>query len=64
VLFSAARALGVPVAAIGGITLENAPSVIEAGADLLAVITDLFEARDVAARAQAYGRLFSHEITQ
>jgi thiamine-phosphate pyrophosphorylase len=63
-LFAAARALGVPLAAIGGITLENAPGVLAAGADLLAVITDLFEAPDVAARARAYGRLFAHEITQ
>lgn len=63
-LFTAARALGVPLAAIGGITLENAPAVIAAGAHLLAVISDLFEARDVAARARAYGGLFAHEITQ
>jgi thiamine-phosphate pyrophosphorylase len=46
------------VAAIGGITLDNAPQVIAAGADLLAVISDLFDAPDVAARAAAYARLF------
>lgn len=63
-LFAAARALGVPLAAIGGITLGNAPAVIAAGADLLAVISDLFEAPDVTARARAYGGLFRHEITQ
>jgi len=54
----AKRELGLPVAAIGGITLERAPQVIAAGADLLAVITDLFDAPDIAARAAAYQRLF------
>jgi thiamine-phosphate pyrophosphorylase len=53
--------LGVPKVAIGGITLENAPQVLAAGADCVAVITDLFAAPDVAARARAYGRLFQHE---
>lgn len=56
-LFSAR--LNVPVAAIGGITLQNANSVIEAGADLLAVITDLFEAPDIARRAAQYRELFA-----
>ncbi len=38
-----ARALTrLPLVAIGGITLENAPSVIEAGADSVAVISALF----------------------
>lgn len=53
-----AEDLGVPRCAIGGITLQNAPQVIAAGADLLAVITDLFEAPDIRSRALAYGRLF------
>jgi thiamine-phosphate pyrophosphorylase len=51
--------LGVPLCAIGGITLENAPSVIAAGASLLAVITDVFDASDIGARAAQYRRLFS-----
>lgn len=51
--------LGVPLCAIGGITLDNAPKVIEAGADLLAVISDLFDAPDIAARARQYGKLFT-----
>ena len=50
--------LGVPKCAIGGITLANAPQAIAAGADLLAVISDLFDAPDIAARARAYGKLF------
>lgn len=56
--------LGVPLCAIGGITLENAPALIAAGADCVAVISDLFDAPDIAARAAAYGRLFAHEIAQ
>ena len=58
-LFGEAKALGVPLAAIGGITLENAPQLIAAGADLLAVISDLFDAPDIRRRAQAYGKLFT-----
>ncbi|KPK09338.1 MAG: thiamine-phosphate synthase [Betaproteobacteria bacterium SG8_39] len=60
-LFGQARALGVPLCAIGGITLENAPTLIRAGADLLAVVSDLFDANDVAARARAYAQLFDPE---
>lgn len=57
-LFKEAHALGVPLCAIGGITLQNAPQLVEAGADLLAVITDLFDAPDITARAREYARLF------
>ena len=58
-LLGDAKTLGVPLAAIGGITLENAPQLIAAGADLLAVISDLFDAPDIRARAEAYGKLFT-----
>ncbi|MBZ0144858.1 MAG: thiamine phosphate synthase, partial [Rhodocyclaceae bacterium] len=61
---AAAKAeLGLPVCAIGGITLQNAPQLIDAGADLLAVISDLFEAPDIRARAAAYTSLFSERAT-
>lgn len=50
--------LGLPVAAIGGITLDNAAEVVAAGADLIAVIGDVFAAPDPAARAAAYRALF------
>jgi len=50
--------LGVPLCAIGGITLENAPALVAAGASLLAVISDLFDAPDIGARASQYRRLF------
>ncbi len=58
-LLGEARSRGVSVAAIGGITLGNAPQLIRAGADLLAVIGDLFDNPDVAARAAAYAELFA-----
>ncbi len=45
---------GKPVVAIGGITIERAPSVIDAGASAVAVITDLLEGGDVEARARAF----------
>ena len=50
--------LGVPRCAIGGITLKNAPALIAAGASLLAVISDVFDAPDITARAAAYRKLF------
>jgi thiamine-phosphate pyrophosphorylase len=52
------RGIEVPSCAIGGITLQNAPQVIAAGADMVAVISDLFDAPDIAGRAAAYRKLF------
>jgi thiamine-phosphate pyrophosphorylase len=43
-----------PVVAIGGITLERAASVIEAGADSVAVISGILTAPDPAQRARQY----------
>jgi thiamine-phosphate pyrophosphorylase len=44
-LLLAARAeFGLPVCAIGGITLDNAASLLAAGADMLAVISALYDA--------------------
>ncbi len=64
-LISAAkRRLAVPVVAIGGITLANAPLAIAAGADALAVITALFAAPDVAAAARSFQRLFEGAMTR
>ena len=45
-----------PVVAIGGITLENAPSVIEAGAACVAVIGDLLAGGKPEERVRAYIR--------
>ena len=53
-LSEAARLSGLPVAAIGGITLGNAALALEAGADMLAVISALFEAPDPEAAARGF----------
>lgn len=53
------RLLEVPMVAIGGITLQNASSVIEAGAHSIAVISDLFDAEDVSQTAKQYANLFT-----
>jgi thiamine-phosphate pyrophosphorylase len=55
--------LGLPVCAIGGITADNAPAVIAAGADMIAVISDLFAAPDIESRAAALQQLFEGERT-
>lgn len=47
------RAVSIPVVAIGGISLENARSVLEAGADGLAVISAVVSQPDVEAAARA-----------
>lgn len=60
-LFEAARPLGLPMVAIGGITLANAPELVHAGADCLAVIASLFDAPDVAAAASAFNQLYAQE---
>jgi len=43
-----------PIVAIGGITLERAPEVFAAGANSVAVIRDILESRDPAARAREF----------
>ena len=47
-----------PLCAIGGLTPANAAPVIAAGADLVAAISGVFDADDVAAAAAAYTQLF------
>lgn len=59
-LLSQARGLSVPKVAIGGITPDNAPLLISHGADLIAVISSLFSASDIAACARRYSSLFQN----
>ncbi|WP_202845364.1 thiamine phosphate synthase [Luteimonas saliphila] len=54
--------LGVPRVAIGGITPDNAPALVAAGADLLAVVSGVFDADDPAGAARAYLRAFPPPI--
>lgn len=60
-LTQAQRHLQISVAAIGGIDSANAPDLIRAGADFVAVIAALFEAADIRAAAQGFQALFSEE---
>ena len=58
-LLQAAREeLDVPIVAIGGITLQNAASLIETGAEAVAVITALWNAQDIEASAHGFSTLF------
>ncbi len=54
----ARQALDLPIAAIGGITADNGATLIEAGADLLAVIHGVFGQPDVTTAAQHLAQLF------
>lgn len=58
-LREAKQRIGVPIVAIGGITLDNAPQLISAGADAVAVISALFSAPDICVAAVRFSRLFS-----
>jgi thiamine-phosphate pyrophosphorylase len=59
-LLKAARSeLNVPIVAIGGVTQQNGASLIEAGADALAVITALWSSPDIEASAREFSTLFS-----
>ncbi|HET6546074.1 MAG TPA: thiamine phosphate synthase [Rhodanobacteraceae bacterium] len=58
-LLREARALGLPLVAIGGITSDNGAALIDAGADCLAVISAVFGAADVRAAARRIATLFA-----
>jgi thiamine-phosphate pyrophosphorylase len=54
--------INLPIVAIGGVTLDNAASLIERGASMVAVVHDLFavaSAAEVEQRARAFSQLFS-----
>lgn len=57
-LRQAAGALNLPIVAIGGITPENGGTLLEAGADLLAVVDGLFGGEDPEDAARHYATLF------
>jgi thiamine-phosphate pyrophosphorylase len=60
ILSEAKKRFKVPVVAIGGITTKNAPQVLAAGADMLAVLSDLFDAMDIKSQAEKFQKLFRH----
>ncbi len=61
-LLEESAAFGLPRVAIGGINLDNARSVVDAGANLIAVISAISEARDPLAVAALFAALFAAPI--
>ncbi len=57
-LLREAATLGVPRVAIGGITPDNARTLVAAGADLVAVLSGVFDAPHPAGAARAYRACF------
>ncbi len=60
-LLQASANFKVPRVAIGGITPDNARSLVAAGADLIAVISGVFDAPDPSAAARAYLSCFDDD---
>lgn len=58
-LRKARAALSVPIVAIGGITPDNAPLLLDVGADALAVVSGVFGQPDIQAAARRYANLFA-----
>jgi thiamine-phosphate pyrophosphorylase len=54
----AKQMLGLPVVGIGGITLHNAPALVGAGVDALAVVSALFDSADIRAAAGQFAALY------
>jgi thiamine-phosphate diphosphorylase len=54
------RRVALPIVAIGGITNDRAPSALAAGANAVAMISDLVLAEDVAAKTRATVEQLSH----
>lgn len=57
-LRSARQEVSLPLCAIGGITPDNADALLAAGADMLAVLSGVFEAVDVHSAARGFAALF------
>ena len=58
-LRKARAALSIPIVAIGGITPDNAPLLLDVGADALAVVSGVFGQPDIQAAARRYANLFA-----
>ncbi len=60
-LDEATSRLKIPIVAIGGITLANAPQLVERGVDAIAVLSSLFHSADIKSSAQQFSNLFKVE---
>lgn len=61
-LLHEARRFVLPLVAIGGITPDNGESLIDAGADFLAVVSGVFGTTDIRAATQSYVQLFDADM--
>ncbi len=59
-LHRARQHLRLPICAIGGITVDNGAALIQAGADMLAVVQGVFAQADISLAAQKFVHLFEH----
>lgn len=60
-LRKARQQLNIPVCAIGGINIDNAASLLNAGADMLAVISSIFGRTDTRKACQQFCKLFDQQ---
>ena len=61
IIVRARRRIRLPIVAIGGITSENGRSLLDAGVDMLAVVSALFAAADPEQAARCFARLFESQ---
>ena len=59
-----AQFFGLPLVAIGGITVERGPALLSAGANYLAVVSALFDAADPQLQAERFSGLWSQPGTK
>ncbi len=59
VLQAAKQKLSIPLVAIGGITPENGVALVDAGADMLAIIQGIFSQKDIRAATNQFSSLFN-----
>lgn len=57
-LRDARQMFDLPIVAVGGITLDNAKEVIDAGADMVAVVNNLFAVENIRQQSQLFSALF------
>jgi len=62
VLSDVKRAVSIPVVAIGGITIENAPDIIKAGADAICAISAVLGAKNISAEIEKFQKLFKSNV--
>jgi thiamine-phosphate pyrophosphorylase len=61
---SARQRIHLPIVAIGGITPQNGASLLDAGVDLLAVVSGVFADDDPAVAAREYTQLFERQAAE